>query len=93
MRDRSRARLLLVADLTRDVTGSISGFAGTASALAEASGIAGGAAYGPEDVLFYSRLTWEMGDVIVGMARDHENERPHRYLPLPVLRSLGACAG
>ena len=56
--------LIYGADLTRDVTGSISGFAGTATPLvADAYGVGGGVAYGPEDVLFYSRVQWEMGEV------------------------------
>jgi hypothetical protein len=58
-----RTRLLYLADLTRDVTDSISGFAGTASALTEAYAISSGATYGPDDVLFYSRVTWEMGEI------------------------------
>lgn len=55
--------LLYSADLTRDVTDSISGFAGTATPLAEAYAIGTGATYGPDDVLFYSRVTWEMGEI------------------------------
>ena len=58
--------LLYLADLTRDVTGSISGFAGTASALTEAYAISSGATYGPDDALFYSRVTWEMGEIKSG---------------------------
>src|SRR5205085_1590710 len=55
--------VLDVIDLQRDVTGSIAGFAGTASPLTEAYAISSGATYGPDDVLFYSRATWEMGEV------------------------------
>jgi hypothetical protein len=58
--------LIYVADLTRDATGSISGFAGTASKLMDAYAITDGAAYGPDDVLFYSRSSWEMGEVKPG---------------------------
>jgi hypothetical protein len=55
--------LLYDIDLLRDVTGSIAGFVGTASPLTEAFAVSSGVTYGPDDVLFYSRVTWEMGEV------------------------------
>jgi hypothetical protein len=54
---------LYLADLWRDVTGSIGGFAGPAAPLTEAFAVSSGATYGPNDVLFYSRSNWEMGEV------------------------------
>jgi hypothetical protein len=57
---------LYAAGLTRDATGSISGFAGSAVAAVEAYAAGGGMAYGPGGVLFYTRVTFEMGEVKPG---------------------------
>lgn len=57
---------LFTAGLTRDSTGSISGFAGTAVPAVSAYAAGSGMAYGPENVLFYSRVTSQMGEVKPG---------------------------
>src|SRR5262245_36064054 len=59
---------LYAAGLTRDSTGSISGFAGQGIAAIQAYAAGGSMAYGPGSVLFYIRVTFELGEVKPGSA-------------------------
>jgi hypothetical protein len=58
--------LVYAITVTRDATGSIDGVDGVGLQLAEAYGVSSGVAYGPGDVLFYTRATNEIGEIKPG---------------------------
>lgn len=64
----SELATLRAVGVTRDATGSIDGFAGPAVHAVDTFAAGGGLTFGPGSVLFYSRVTFEMGEVKPGSA-------------------------